>query len=51
MCADATITGLGGRRMRITFGVLQEAVTPGQAVVAYDGDDVLGGGWIESRIP
>ena len=24
------------------------AVTPGQAVVAYDGDRVLGGGWVRS---
>jgi tRNA-specific 2-thiouridylase len=29
------------------FEVPQTAVTPGQAVVFYDGDEVLGGGWIQ----
>ena len=31
-----------------TFAQLQSAVTPGQAVVFYDGSRVLGGGWIAS---
>ena len=30
----------------LTFQAPKAAVTPGQAVVLYDGDDVLGGGWI-----
>ena len=30
------------------FDEPQYAVTPGQAVVLYDGDVVLGGGWIDS---
>jgi tRNA U34 2-thiouridine synthase MnmA/TrmU len=25
-------------------------VTPGQALVLYDGDEVLGGGWIECAV-
>jgi len=35
---------------RIEFAEPQSAVTPGQAVVFYDGDRVLGGGWIESAL-
>jgi tRNA-specific 2-thiouridylase len=31
----------------VTFEEPQSAVTPGQAVVFYDGERVLGGGWIE----
>ncbi|MFH1109514.1 MAG: tRNA 2-thiouridine(34) synthase MnmA [Planctomycetota bacterium] len=39
----------GGRRgVRVVFDEPQRAVTPGQAVVFYDGDTVLGGAWIES---
>ena len=32
------------------FAEPQSAVTPGQAVVFYDGTRVLGGGWIERAI-
>ena len=34
-------------RVRIVFQDPQRAIAPGQAVVFYDGDEVLGGGWIE----
>ena len=37
-----------GDRMRVTFDEPQFGVAPGQAVVLYDGDSVLGGGWILS---
>ncbi|WP_407925351.1 tRNA 2-thiouridine(34) synthase MnmA [Geomonas ferrireducens] len=33
-------------RLRITFDTPQSGVTPGQAAVLYDGDRVVGGGWI-----
>ena len=43
----ATVWPLEGSRVRLVFDQPQRAVTPGQAVVLYDGDLVLGGGTIE----
>jgi len=37
-------------RARIIFESPQISVTPGQAAVFYDGERVLGGGWISQRI-
>jgi tRNA-specific 2-thiouridylase len=34
-------------RVEVVFDDAQRAVTPGQGAVFYDGDVVLGGGWIE----
>ena len=45
--APATITPLPGARVSVTFDAPQSAITPGQAVVFYDGEYVLGGGWID----
>jgi tRNA-specific 2-thiouridylase len=36
-----------GEKIKIIFSQKQEAITPGQAVVLYDQDIVLGGGTIE----
>ncbi|MBN1646765.1 MAG: tRNA 2-thiouridine(34) synthase MnmA [Spirochaetales bacterium] len=35
-------------KLRMVFEEAQRAVTPGQALVLYNGDRVLGGGWIEA---
>ncbi len=43
----ATVRPLAGSRVRIVFDQAQRAVTPGQAVVLYDGELILGGGTIE----
>ena len=45
--APATITAIGAGRARVVFDESQAAITPGQAAVFYDGDVVVGGGWIE----
>jgi len=38
---------LSARRVKAVFDEPQHAITPGQALVIYDGEKILGGGWIE----
>lgn len=45
--APCLVTILPGQRFSVAFDEPQKAVTPGQAAVLYDGQRVLGGGWIE----
>ena len=42
----ATLSPLPDNCARLELHEPQKAVTPGQAAVFYDGDVVLGGGWI-----
>lgn len=52
--APATITlnrsNGSGWQARVLFDAPQMSVTPGQAAVFYQGERVLGGGWITGRI-
>ncbi|PYG87455.1 tRNA (5-methylaminomethyl-2-thiouridylate)-methyltransferase [Ruminiclostridium sufflavum DSM 19573] len=45
--SPATIHVLNDDRVRVVFDEPQRAITPGQAVVFYDGDAVVGGGTID----
>lgn len=45
--APCRVAALDGGRFTVQFDTPQTAVTPGQAAVIYDGEYVLGGGWIE----
>ncbi len=45
--APAEVRAIDEGRAAVVFDTPQIAVTPGQAVVFYDGDVVVGGGWID----
>ena len=44
----ATAKRSGPDELTVRFDEAQAAITPGQAVVLYDGELLLGGGWIDS---
>lgn len=45
--APATINVIDENRIKVVFDTPQRAITPGQSVVFYDGDVVVGGGTID----
>ena len=45
--APGRVRALDGDCAEFVFDTPQPAITPGQAVVFYDGDLVIGGGWID----
>ena len=44
--SEASISPKGENEWEVKFKSPQKAITPGQAAVFYDGETVLGGGWI-----
>ncbi|HPM42467.1 MAG TPA: tRNA 2-thiouridine(34) synthase MnmA [Candidatus Omnitrophota bacterium] len=48
--SPAVVTKMDGDTVRVDFDSDQEAPTPGQAVVFYDKDIVVGGGWIKEAV-
>lgn len=47
---ECVVRDTGGGVIEVDFAAPQKSVTPGQAVVLYDGETVLGGGWIEGAV-
>lgn len=45
--APCTVRVANNGTFQVTFNEPQRAIAPGQAVVVYRGDEVLGGGWID----
>lgn len=45
--APARVRALDAARAEVVCDAPQTAVSPGQAAVFYDGDEVVGGGWID----
>jgi tRNA-specific 2-thiouridylase len=45
--APARVRATGAATAELEFDAPQTAITPGQAVVFYEGDVVVGGGWID----
>ncbi|MCG2821900.1 MAG: tRNA 2-thiouridine(34) synthase MnmA, partial [Candidatus Atribacteria bacterium] len=48
--AEVEVIPLDKEKIYVKFREPQMAITPGQAIVFYDGDIVVGGGVIEKRI-
>ncbi len=48
--ADCLVTVFENEQVHVQFDEAQRAITPGQAIVFYDGDEVLGGGYIDQVV-
>jgi tRNA-specific 2-thiouridylase len=48
--SEAVISPKGKGEVQVEFKTPQKAITPGQAAVFYDGETVIGGGWIKGVI-
>ncbi len=48
--SEAVISPKEKGEVQVEFKTLQKAITPGQAAVFYDGETVIGGGWIQEVI-
>ncbi len=46
----AYLHGADGDAVKVSMKSMTRAITPGQACVIYDGDKVLGGGWITKEV-
>lgn len=49
--AAARLERLGSDTVLAHFDIPQSAVTPGQAVAFYNGEQLIGGGWIDAALP
>lgn len=45
--APATVSQIDANHAEVVFHQAVKSITPGQAAVFYEGNDVIGGGWIE----
>ena len=49
--ADASVKILANSWATISFAEPQKAITPGQAVVFYNNNEIIGGGIVETKLP
>lgn len=47
---EAVVEPMEDGMVRVRFKKREKSITPGQAVVFYKGDEIIGGGWIEKRL-